>query len=161
MVIPCVGDGLGICQAVPMVSCVACGAQWLCCVEVRAPAGRGLARLPVPREIQECGARACAQLANARGHQENMSARRHSARTAIHQITISHSFSHSLPRRALRHLGCNFSTNHSATVPHYLLELPRWGRAWAPLNLLRRPAISPYQSPKHAQGSIDCCLFFL
>jgi hypothetical protein len=74
MVIPCVGDGLGICQAVPMVSCVMWGAQWLCCVDESPMAGRGLARLPVPSwELHNCGARACAQLAaNVRGHQEKM-----------------------------------------------------------------------------------------
>ena len=52
-------DGRGICQAVPTVSCVMCGVQWLCCDDGSAPLGRGLARLPMPRELHDRGARPC------------------------------------------------------------------------------------------------------
>jgi hypothetical protein len=128
MVIPCVGDGLGICQAVPMVSCVPCGAQWLCCVEVRAPAGRGLERLPVPRELKDCGARAYAQLANARGHQENMV-----SKNAL--SSDSHSSDHHQ----------SFSFTHSLAVPCGI-----WGAT--SVRIIRRLSPTTYLS---SQGGAE------
>jgi hypothetical protein len=79
MVIPCVGDGLGICQAVPMVSCVMWGAQWLCCVDESPMAGRGLARLPQLRGSGLCAARGkCAGSSRENGKKGDSQIKRHS-----------------------------------------------------------------------------------